>query len=290
MKKIAILTLVLLMVVALAGCKDSGQVKSGGELELYDYSGKEVRSFLEEAEAELIVLNYWATFCAPCKKEMVDLSRLQERYKDKSVLVVGASIDSAAKFSLIKSVARELGVNYPILYGLPSEFDGQSITGLPVTFFINREGEVLERVDNKRDYRFFEERVNFHLGEQDSSAGEEASVVESSFFDFNYELKSDKNNKQTLSITLTPAEGYYLNGDGYPPLKVEFSENSMVKLNRQLLESPGVKKGESISWEVEIERVAGSGETLLEGRLSVIACSDDTCNIVNEKFGIKLFY
>lgn len=290
MKKIAISTLVLLMVFALAGCKDSGQVKSGGELELYDYSGREVRSFLDEAEADLIVLNYWATFCAPCKKEMVDLSRLQERYKDKSVLVVGASIDSAAKLSLIKSVARELGVNYPILYGLPSEFDGQSITGLPVTLFINREGEVLERVDNKRDYRFFEERVNYHLGEQSSSLSDEASAVESSFFDFSYELKSGKNNKYTLNITLTPAEGYYLNGEGYPPLKVEFSENSLVKLDSRLLESPGIKKGQSMSWEVELERAGESSEALLEGQLSVIACSDDTCNIVNEMFGIKLLF
>lgn len=282
------LIFVLLVTFILAGCKESGQQEPVSTPELYDYSGKDVRSFLEEVDAELIVLNYWATFCAPCKKEMVDLSRLQAKYREKGVLVVGASIDSADRLSLITSVVRELGVNYPILYGLPSEFDGRSITGLPVTLFLNRKGEVLERVDNKRAYSFFEERVEHYLVEDSSSSSEGDSIVESSFFSFSYGLKSSGNNRYILTLMLTPAEGYYLNGEGYPPLKVEFAESSELKLDKALLESPGIKRGDSMSWEVGLERLGESGKVVLDGQLSVIACTDDTCNIVNEKFSFDL--
>lgn len=290
MKNIITVTLVILMVFVLVGCKESGQVEPVGELELYDYSGKEVRDFFEEADADLIVLNYWATFCAPCKKEMVDLSRLQAKYRDAGVLVVGASIDSAEKLSLIKSVAGELGVNYPILYGLPSEFDGQSITGLPVTFFINSKGEVLERVDNKRDYRFFEERVNHYLSNESGSPAGDSSAVESNYFDFNYGLAAGSDNKHVLTVSIIPAEGYYLNGEGYPPLKIEFADSSEVKLHSQVLESPGVISGRSMAWEIEVERLGESSEVILDGQLSVIACREDACNIVNEKFSLRLVF
>lgn len=292
MKNIVTIAALLFFLLFFVGCRESESGDSGNskvDPQIYDYSERDVTSFWEESGAELVVLNYWATFCAPCKKEMVDLSRLQTEFRDEGLLVVGASIDDSAKLSLIKSIALELRVNYPILYGVPAEFAGQSIIGLPVTFFINKKGELLERVDNKRDYSFFEERVKHYLGREESSfSGAGASAVESSYFDFTYDIKPGEGQKELLRLTLAPSQDYYLNGEGYPPIKLEFIENDELRVNPAVLESPGVKVGEKVSWLIELESLTESNDFLLEGRLSVIACTEDSCNFVNEIFSLPL--
>lgn len=286
MKRVA---LILAAMLILLGCRESEREELVYELELHNYSGKNVRDYLEDSGAELIVLNYWATFCAPCKKEMVDLSRLQSSFKDKGVLVVGASIDNASKLSLIKSIAGELGVNYPILYGLDAQFDGQSIIGLPVTFFINREGVVLERVDNKRDYSFFEERVESFLALESGfgNAGEE-SALESSYYSLSYSLEKRSDSKYRLELSLRPQGEYYFNGEGYPPLKLELQELDGIKFTPRLLEAAGVEKEGLLTWQVEVEKSSESDSFSVEGHLSLIACTEESCNMVNEAIQLRL--
>lgn len=90
----------------------------------------------------LLVVNYWATWCRPCRDEMPELSRVAQRYADRGVQVVGIAIDDAAK---VREHLRELPVAYPIVVGdnffaETSRALGNGPLGMPFTVVIDRNG------------------------------------------------------------------------------------------------------------------------------------------------------
>ena len=101
----------------------------GGRLDLASLKGK------------VILLNFWATWCGPCKIEIPAFIELQDEYGDQGFQALGLSVDDTPE--QMRPFAAEMGVNYPFLVGL-GEDDFQEaygpIWGLPVTFWIDREG------------------------------------------------------------------------------------------------------------------------------------------------------
>jgi thiol-disulfide isomerase/thioredoxin len=113
-----------------------GTTSDGKPFHLTDYKGK------------VILLNFWATWCGPCRMEIPDLIALQEKYGPKGFVVVGLADekdpnpDSAV--ALIKKFAEDSKLNYPVLLlpeGIRNEFGG--IAGLPTSFLIDRNGKVV---------------------------------------------------------------------------------------------------------------------------------------------------
>lgn len=82
------------------------------KLVLTDLNGQ--KQSLEQWRGKVVVVNYWATWCLPCREEMPGFSRLQDKYRDKSVQFVGISIDTADK---IVEFQKSTPVNYPLLIG-----------------------------------------------------------------------------------------------------------------------------------------------------------------------------
>jgi thiol-disulfide isomerase/thioredoxin len=106
---------------------------------LEDMNGVEVD--FKTLEGKVILLNFWATWCGPCKIEVPWFVEFQEQYGDDGLVVVGLSIDDTA--DKIQAFADEYDVNYPMLVGLGREDFQESygpIWGVPMTFFVNREG------------------------------------------------------------------------------------------------------------------------------------------------------
>lgn len=94
----------------------------------------------------VVVLNFWATWCAPCREEMPGFVRLQSRWADRGVQFVGLAYDDPAK---VAAFGRELGVNYPLWVGGPEVMDlsrrlGNRLGVLPHTVILGPNGEVLE--------------------------------------------------------------------------------------------------------------------------------------------------
>ena len=94
----------------------------------------------------VVVLNFWATWCAPCREEMPGFVRLQSRWADRGVQFVGLAYDDPAK---VAAFGRELGVNYPLWVGGPEVMDvsrrlGNRLGVLPHTVILSASGEVLE--------------------------------------------------------------------------------------------------------------------------------------------------
>ena len=113
------------------------------DFELQTLDGKNLKLSGLRGKADL--LNFWATYCGPCKLEMPWFVELQKEYGPQGFQIVGVAMDDASTEEIAK-FTKELGVNYPILLG--KESVGESYGGvgvLPTTFFLDRDGKVIAR-------------------------------------------------------------------------------------------------------------------------------------------------
>jgi thiol-disulfide isomerase/thioredoxin len=108
-----------------------------------DLDGKEVS--LSSYKGKVVLLNFWATWCGPCKAEIPGFVEIQEKYKDQLV-IVGFSVDDTAEKA--REYAKQYKMNYPILLGEGRE-DVQDaygpIWGIPASFIISKDGRVCRK-------------------------------------------------------------------------------------------------------------------------------------------------
>ncbi len=111
---------------------------------LKDVDGNQVS--LSTYKGKVVLLNFWATWCGPCKAEIPGFVRLQDKYRDKGLVIVGYSVDDTADKA--KAYAAQYKMNYPILLGEGRE-DVQDaygpIWGIPASFIISKDGKVCRK-------------------------------------------------------------------------------------------------------------------------------------------------
>lgn len=120
-------------------------VSDDAVLALKDLTGSD--QSLASYRGRVVVLNFWATWCEPCKKEMPDLAAIQNEYAPLGVQVIGAAGDEAADSAKVLKFIREFKVNFPVWVGTQTD-DMQRFgvgTVLPATVIINREGKIVWR-------------------------------------------------------------------------------------------------------------------------------------------------
>jgi thiol-disulfide isomerase/thioredoxin len=108
-----------------------------------DLDGKSVE--LSSYKGKIVLLNFWATWCGPCKAEIPGFVELQEKYKD-DLVIVGFSVDDPADKA--KAFAAEYKINYPVLLGEGREDVQESygpIWGIPASFLISKDGKVCRK-------------------------------------------------------------------------------------------------------------------------------------------------
>jgi peroxiredoxin len=105
---------------------------------LRDTAGREFTS--EQFQGKTLLINYWATWCKPCEKEMPGLQRIQDRHSARGVHVVGIAMDTDPK--AVREFGQRLGIRYPLLMGTQEAQDAFGIRGLPSTYLIDRRGEI----------------------------------------------------------------------------------------------------------------------------------------------------
>lgn len=124
---------------------------------LKDMNGIDVN--LASFKGKVIVLNFWATWCGPCKAEIPDLVSLQAQYRD-DLVVVGISVDDSA--DKMRQYAEQLGINYPLLVGNGRD-DVQNaygpIWGIPVSVIIDREGRIAKKYPGIASREQFEREI-----------------------------------------------------------------------------------------------------------------------------------
>jgi cytochrome c biogenesis protein CcmG/thiol:disulfide interchange protein DsbE len=137
---------------------------------LKDISGKTIN--LNEYRGKVVMLDFWATWCGPCRIEIPEFVDLQNRYGNQGFAVIGISMDDGP--GPVVDFYREFKMNYPVAMG--SERLGElygGILGLPTTFLIGRDGRIYAKHVGATDISVFEEEVRQLLAQK--SAGQEVS-------------------------------------------------------------------------------------------------------------------
>lgn len=122
-----------------------------------DMNGADVH--LASFKGKIILLNFWATWCPPCKVEIPDLIALQEEYKD-DIVVLGFSVDDTAE--QLQPFAAEYKMNYPVLVGLGHENIQEAygpMWGIPVTIIIDRDGRIAKKQSGIRTKEQIEREI-----------------------------------------------------------------------------------------------------------------------------------
>lgn len=125
---------------------------------LKDMSGKDVR--LADFKGKPILINFWATWCGPCKAEIPTFIELAEKYKSNDFTVLGVSIDDSPE--LLQQFAQRYKVNYPLLVGdthddLLEAYD--AAIAVPVSWLIRRDGTVAAKKIGPGSREWFETQV-----------------------------------------------------------------------------------------------------------------------------------
>jgi len=118
---------------------------SGHQLDLTSYRGK------------VVVLNFWVTWCEPCRAEISELVELQSRYRDRGLAVIGIAVED--DLTSVQTACKQLNINYPVALGdkkLSAVFGG---VGFPTTFVIGRDGRIYSKHPGATNLRVLEDEV-----------------------------------------------------------------------------------------------------------------------------------
>jgi peroxiredoxin len=163
----------LLLVMWASGCGVETEREEIGELEevvsiekewgdapdftLPDLEGN--RLTLSDFKGKVIILNFWATWCPPCREEIPDFVELYEEYKDDGLVIIGVNLDRGDSRA-VKKFSKNYKINYPIVTGNVSVTqDYGGIRGIPTTFIIDRKGNIKEKYLGYQPKATFQEAV-----------------------------------------------------------------------------------------------------------------------------------
>lgn len=100
---------------------------------------------LKQLAGKAVVVNFWATWCRPCREEIPGMIRIYEKYKSKGLEIVGISVDRGGWGDLKPYLAKN-PISYPIVLGGRAEAEAYGgIEGIPTTFFVDRKGNIVSK-------------------------------------------------------------------------------------------------------------------------------------------------
>jgi thiol-disulfide isomerase/thioredoxin len=120
-----------------------GSMAPDFDLPVLDGNGKTMK--LSSLRGKAVIVDFWATYCGPCKIEMPWFVELQKKYGPEGLQIVGVAEDDIGE-KAISDFTHKMGINYPILLGTEkvAQLYG-GLDGLPTTFFVDRSGKIIDR-------------------------------------------------------------------------------------------------------------------------------------------------
>jgi thiol-disulfide isomerase/thioredoxin len=127
---------------------------------------------VRDLRGKMAVLNFWATWCGPCKAEMPMIADLEKQYAPKGVAFIGASMDDAKTRDRVPNFLREHHVEFPIWYGATADDLDELRLGnvVPATAFVDKDGRIVARILGQAREEEIRERLEWMLGDRSGAA------------------------------------------------------------------------------------------------------------------------
>ncbi len=157
MKQRLIFPLVIFLLVLPFACKAPTNASELPLVQLVDLDGNPVK--LSQFEGKPLIINFWATWCGPCRFEIPMLNELHKKYASSDLVIVGISTDEAGA-EVVKQFIKEVPIQYRnYLKGEDTEEKFGGIWGLPTNFFYDRHGKQVAKAFGLQPRDFFEEKI-----------------------------------------------------------------------------------------------------------------------------------
>jgi len=151
------IVVVLLLLAALPSAGSGQEVRKAPALILRDLEGRNLR--LTDYKGKVVLINFWATWCPPCRAEVPDLVKWQREYRGRGLQIIGVTYPPQTTKE-VRRFVRNLKVNYPVALGTKQTkalfFQGET---LPVSVIIDREGNVRDIIEGILLPEEFEQKI-----------------------------------------------------------------------------------------------------------------------------------
>jgi thiol-disulfide isomerase/thioredoxin len=137
------LVLSILAMALLFGCTARNETSAAApDFKLQDLNGKTIR--LSDFKGKPVLLDFWATWCPPCRASIPGIEKLYKKYSGKGLVVLSISLDQG-EWDSVKSFSTEQGITYPVLKGTEDVASQFQVRTIPMLVIINKQGKTVKR-------------------------------------------------------------------------------------------------------------------------------------------------
>jgi thiol-disulfide isomerase/thioredoxin len=142
----------------LAAEKKVKEYPNAPEFSLYDLNGNLVK--LSDHKGKVVIIDFWATWCGPCRIGIPDFIDIQTKYGKEKLTILGISVDQGDR-SVVEIFAKVYKINYPVLFFTPEVIDAYGgIQGIPTTFIVDRQGKIRDKLIGYHQKDYFIQAIN----------------------------------------------------------------------------------------------------------------------------------